>query len=59
MHLFFFSVNFDTLNAVLGIQSIYFADVANFKRDYRDSMTTLPIYESLRTVKHLNFIINF
>ena len=57
MHLFF-SV-FDTLNAVLGIHSIYFADAANFKRDYRDIMTTLPIYESLRTVKHLNFIINF
>ena len=25
-----FSVNFDTLNAVLGIYSIYFGDVTNF-----------------------------
>ena len=57
-----FLVNFDTLNALLGIYriySIYFADVANFIPDNRIFMTALPIYESLRTVKHLNFIPNF
>ena len=54
-----FSVNLDTLNAVLEIYSIYFADVANFIPDYRNFMTALPIYVSLRRVKHLNFILNF
>ena len=57
--MYLFSVNFDALNAVLGIDSIYFGDVTNFIPDYRNFMTALPIYESLRTVKHLNFSLNF
>ena len=57
--MYLFSVNSDTLNAVLAIYSIYFSGVVNFITDYRNFMTALPIYESLPTVKHLNFILNF
>ena len=37
------SVNFDTLNAVLGIYSIHFADVAIFIPDYRNVIIGLYI----------------
>ena len=58
--MYLFSVKFDILNAVLGIYSICFADIANCIPDKRNLMAALPIiYELLRTVKHLNFILNF
>ena len=53
--MYLFPVNFDTLNAVWGIYSIYIYSVP----DYRNFMIALPVYESLRAVKHLNFILNF
>ena len=44
--MYHFSVNFETLNAVLWIYSIYFGDVTNFIPYDRSLLTALPIYES-------------